>query len=101
MDTAPIVGASVSQKTPMMVPIPRATKIEGTYRSYRRGQSMATARVTAAMPSALTSKCSKTSEKLRSVPIGPPAATGAPRKGRVWTRMMITPTPVMNPEMTE
>ena len=31
----------------------------------------------------------------------PPTATGDPRKGAICTIMMITPIPVMNPEITE
>ena len=68
---------------------------------YLLGQSTATATVATAMASALASKSLKTSDRLPSVPIGPPATIGAPRKGGVWTRMIITPTPVMNPDMTE
>ena len=53
------------------------------------------------MSKALLSKWSTTSGKLRSVAIGPPAAAGTPGKGRVCTSMIITPTPDMNPDMTE
>ena len=31
----------------------------------------------------------------------PPTATGDPRNGAICTIMMITPIPVMNPEITE
>ena len=99
--TAPMTGASVSHSTPMSVPTASATRVEGRYLSNFLGHSRATARVAAAMERALPSKCSTTPEKLRSVAIVPPAATGAPRNGRVCTSMIITPTPVINPDMTE
>ena len=37
----------------------------------------------------------------RTAPSGPPAETAAPMKGSVCNRMMITPMPDMNPEITE
>ena len=96
-----MVGASVSHRTPIAVPTTNAIRVEGRYLSYLLGQSIAMATVAMAMANALASKSLNIPEKLPSVAIGPPAAIGAPRKGGVWTRMMITPTPVMNPDMTE
>ena len=33
-------------------------------------------------------------------PKAPPEAVGAPRKGKLWISMMMTPIPDMNPETT-
>ena len=53
------------------------------------------------MANALRSKLLTASGQARTAPSGPPSAKGAPMKGRVCNRMMITPMPDMNPDMTE
>ena len=56
---------------------------------------------TAAMASELKFTSPNTSGQERTASIGPPSSTGAPKNGRVCTKMMITPMPDMNPETTE
>ena len=53
------------------------------------------------MASALKLISLTASGQARIAPMGPPAATGAPRKGNVCNRMMIMPMPDMNPDITE
>ena len=65
------------------------------------GQPTHTTRVITPRVSALKSMSASASDKERTDSSGPPSATSLPSNGRVWTRMMITPTPDMNPETTE
>ena len=57
--------------------------------------------VASAMPSALKWMSLNASGQPRIAARGPPSAPLWPTKGRIWIRMMMTPMPDMNPEVTE
>ena len=99
--TWPMTGVSVSHRTLSSVPAISAARAEGRYALSRLGHRMPTARVTAAMATALRFMSGTTSRHARIAPIGPPDATSAPMKGIVCTSMIIRPIPDMKPEMTE
>ena len=99
--TSPITGVFVNQRTPSSVPAINAARVGGRIFLSRPGQKTPTARVTTAIANALRSTSVITSGHARTAPIGPPVATGAPRKGRVCNSMIIMPMPDMKPDITE
>ena len=99
--TSPITGGPPSHNTPSSVPALSAASVGGRYLLNWAGQPTPTASVTTAMASALVLRSLSASGHSRIASSGPPVATGAPRNGRVCSRMMITPMPDMKPEMTE
>ena len=72
----------------------------GMNRVHLRGQSTPTIRVAAAMARALKLTSRSASGNARTAPIGPPSAVGAPRNGRIWINITMTPMPDMNPDTT-
>ena len=67
----------------------------------RVGHIIPMARVTTAIAKALKLMFAINSGQARTAPIGPPPATGVPRKGSVCKRIMIMPMPDMKPDITE
>ena len=99
--TSPMMGAPLDQTTLRSVPAISAASVAGRYLRRRPGQKMLTARVTAPMTIAWWWMSPRRSGQARIAPSGPPSTTPAPPNGSVWETMMITPTPDMNPEITE
>ena len=96
----PITGTSRSASTPSSVPTIKATSGPGMNLVHLRGHSTPTRSVARAMAKALMLASAKADGSARSVPSGPPSAVGAPRNGRIWISITMTPMPDMNPDTT-
>lgn len=96
----PITGASRSHRAPSRVPRTSPATAGGMSFANRRRQSRQMASVAAKMAMELTFAWVNASGRLRSAPTAPPGATGDPRSGNSWIRMMMTPMPELKPEMT-
>ena len=99
--TVPMSGASFNHSTPMRVPTIRAARVGGKALASFVGHATVTTRVTRAMASAWKLTDPTASGMARIAPTVPPPGEGAPRKGSTWSSTMITPTPDVNPEITE
>ena len=82
--TSPMAGVLLNHRTPSSVPATSATRVGGRNLRNRLGHLTPTTRVTAAIANAPKLALPIASGQARIAPIGPPIATGAPRKGRVW-----------------
>ena len=99
--TVPMSGASLNHSTPRSVPTIRAARVGGSALASFAGQTTVTSRVTRAIASAWKLIDATASGMARIAPTVPPPGEEAPRKGNTWSSTMITPTPDVNPEITE
>ena len=99
--TSPMTGVLLNHRTLSNVPAVSAASVGGRNFLSRLGHTTPTARVTAAIESALKLTSFIASGQARTAPSGPPVTMAEPRKGRVCMSMMIMPMPDMNPDITE
>ena len=98
--TVPITGASVNTVMPSNVPTINATTEAGSRVRRRRGQRMLTPMATTPRTRALTLALGAASGHAWTAASAPPRACSLPSRGRVVTKRMIPPTPVVNPDTT-
>ena len=98
--TSPITGASVNTVTPKMVPTSRATIEAGRIVCNRLGHRALIPIANPPRISALRLMLVRALGHWRSADKGPPRACGAPNRGRVLTKSIIPPTPVVKPAIT-
>ena len=96
-----MVRALVSRKSARQVPLTRAASGAGRNRRIRRGQRTQIARATAPTTRSCQPGSARASGYAAIWASGPPETGSAPRKGMTCRTMMITPIPVMKPEITE
>ena len=99
--TSPMSGAPVNHSTPSRVPTISAARVGGSALLSLFGQKIATPRVTRAISRASTFTAPIAEGMACIAPTVPPPGEDAPRNGSTCSRTMITPTPEVNPDITE
>ena len=94
-------GAFFNNSTPKSVPTIRAASVGGNAFWNLFGQTTVTTKVTKAIANAWTLASPRAAGMARIAPTVPPPGEEAPRKGNTCSSTMITPTPDVNPDITE